>query len=74
MLDLAMPNLASMMAKFFLNLESVSGYHLPFFLTWKRGELVEPGVMASMTLRAVTGHSGERPSDGILRIFTALRD
>ena len=74
MLDLAMPNLASIMDKFFLNLESVSGYHLPFFLTWKRGELVEPGVMASMTLRAVTGHSGERPSDGILRIFTALRD
>ena len=27
-----------------------------------------------MTFRAVTGHSGERPSEGILRILTALGD
>ena len=47
---------------------------VPFFLTWKRGELVEPGVIARMTFKAVTGHSGERPSEGILRILTALRD
>ena len=68
------PNLASMMDKFFLNLESVSGYHLPFFLTWKRGELVEPGVMARMTFKAMTGQRGERPSEGIFRILTAFRD
>ena len=74
MFDLAMPSLDRMMDKFFLNLESVSGYHLPFFLTWKRGEFFDPGVIAKMTLRALTGHSGERPSEGILRIFTALRD
>ena len=74
MLDFAIPNLARMMDKVFFNLESVSGYHLPFFLTWKRGELVEPGVIARMTFKAVTGHSGERPSEEILRILTALRD
>ena len=45
MFDLAMLSLERIMDKFFLNLESVSGYHLPFFLTWKRGELLDPGVI-----------------------------
>ena len=31
-------------------------------------------MIAKMTLRALTGHSGERPSEGIFKIFTAFRD
>ena len=69
-----MPILAKIMDKLFLSLESVSGYHLPFFLIWKRGELTNPGVIAKMTFKAVTGHNGERPREGIFKIFTVFLD
>ena len=61
-----MPILAKIMDKLFFSLESVSGYHLPFFLIRKRGELTELGVIA--------GHKGERPREEIFKIFTAFLD
>ena len=69
-LELARPSLAKIMAKFFLSLESVSGHHLVLTLTWNKGELSEPGVMAKMALRALTGQRGDLPRAGTLMILT----
>ena len=58
--------------RFFLSLESVKGTHCLLFLTWQSGELSEPVVIVSSTLRALTGQSGEEPSAGIFYILTAF--
>ena len=49
---------------------------MPFtiFLDLERGELTEPGVIARITFKAVTGHRGERPREVIFKIFTAFLD
>ena len=69
-LELARPSLARIKARFFLSLESVSGNHLVLTLTWNKGELSEPGVMAKMALRALTGQMGDLPRAGTLMILT----
>ena len=62
-----------MRAKFFLNLESVSGSHFVDFLIWNKGLFLSPGVMARSVRSALTGQRGEDPNEGILIIFTESR-
>ena len=52
--------------KVFLSLVSLRGIHLAKYLTWNKGELLEPEVVDNTFLSAETGQRGEVPNKGTL--------
>ena len=49
---------------------SVRGSHVVEVLYWNKGEVLEPGVILSRFLMALTGQMGLDPRAGIIRILT----